>query len=166
MFLINLLQGLGLETWLSRHPPLRDGDWPRALLRSLADQLAVPASDPMRLGLGLESPEDNAAREAGLEPALAKAISRHWRRRLGRWCARPGRPRLLALVRRPGAVVASRTHLEVWFDLGQAQIDVRRAGLDLDPGWVPWLGLVVRFHYERGLRLPGQQAQGGGGWPW
>jgi hypothetical protein len=24
----------------------------------------------------------------------------------------------------------------------------RRAGLDLDPGYVPWLGVVVRFVYE------------------
>jgi hypothetical protein len=26
---------------------------------------------------------------------------------------------------------------------------VRRAGLDLDPGWVPWFGRVVGFHYGR-----------------
>jgi hypothetical protein len=26
-------------------------------------------------------------------------------------------------------------------------IEVRRAGLDLDPGWVPWLGRVVTFGY-------------------
>jgi len=25
---------------------------------------------------------------------------------------------------------------------------VRRNGLDLDPGWVPWIGVVVRFVYE------------------
>jgi hypothetical protein len=24
---------------------------------------------------------------------------------------------------------------------------VRRLGLDLDPGWVPWLGLVVAIHF-------------------
>jgi len=24
---------------------------------------------------------------------------------------------------------------------------VRRLGLDLDPGWLPWFGRVVRFHY-------------------
>jgi hypothetical protein len=27
-------------------------------------------------------------------------------------------------------------------------VEVRRAGLDLDPGWIPWLGAVVRFVYE------------------
>jgi hypothetical protein len=25
---------------------------------------------------------------------------------------------------------------------------VRRAGLDLDPGWLPFLGVVLRFTYE------------------
>jgi hypothetical protein len=29
----------------------------------------------------------------------------------------------------------------------QVDMTVRRAGLDLDPGWVPWLGRVVQFHY-------------------
>jgi len=24
---------------------------------------------------------------------------------------------------------------------------VRRVALDVDPGWLPWLGCVVRFHY-------------------
>ena len=27
-------------------------------------------------------------------------------------------------------------------------VAVRRAGLDTDPGWVPWLGTVVMFRYE------------------
>ena len=27
-------------------------------------------------------------------------------------------------------------------------LDIRRAGLDIDPGWLPWLGRVVRFRYE------------------
>jgi hypothetical protein len=26
--------------------------------------------------------------------------------------------------------------------------EIRVAGLDLDPGWVPWLGVVIRFAYE------------------
>jgi hypothetical protein len=31
--------------------------------------------------------------------------------------------------------------------LDEVDLDVRRAGLDLDPGWVPWLGTVVRYVY-------------------
>jgi len=54
---------------------------------------------------------------------------------------------LAALVRRPGRVHHSRTHIESCFDLSQLDLRVRRAALDVDPGWVPWLGRVVRFHY-------------------
>jgi hypothetical protein len=32
-------------------------------------------------------------------------------------------------------------------DLDDVDFDVRMAGLDLDPGWIPWLGVVVRFIY-------------------
>jgi hypothetical protein len=37
--------------------------------------------------------------------------------------------------------------IEARFDLDDVSIDVRRAGLDLDPGYLPWLGAVVRFTY-------------------
>jgi len=57
---------------------------------------------------------------------------------------------LRALVLRPGRVSATRTHLDVLFDHEQADLRVRRAGLDVDPGWVPWLGRVIRYHYLHG----------------
>ena len=31
--------------------------------------------------------------------------------------------------------------------LAGVQLAVRRAGLDLDPGWLPWLGCVVAIRY-------------------
>lgn len=39
------------------------------------------------------------------------------------------------------------SHVEVLYKLDAVRLDVRRAGLDIDPGWLPWLGKVVRFHY-------------------
>ncbi|HEU0016488.1 MAG TPA: hypothetical protein VFQ45_22600 [Longimicrobium sp.] len=65
-------------------------------------------------------------------------------RRLSRLHARMG---LRALVRRPGRVEATRTHLDVTLPFSAADVRVRAAGLDLDPGWVPWLGRVAAFHY-------------------
>ena len=44
-------------------------------------------------------------------------------------------------------MVADPAWLEVRFALDDADVRVRRAGLDLDPGWLPWLGCVVRFVY-------------------
>jgi hypothetical protein len=28
------------------------------------------------------------------------------------------------------------------------RLPVRLAGLDINPGWLPWLGRVVSFHYD------------------
>jgi hypothetical protein len=48
---------------------------------------------------------------------------------------------------RTGRIVREPGWLEVHLSLDDVDIDVRRAGLDLDPGWVPWLGSVLRFRY-------------------
>jgi hypothetical protein len=39
--------------------------------------------------------------------------------------------------------------------MSSVRLEIRLAGLDLDPGWVPWLGRVVSFHYLDGLGAPG-----------
>ncbi len=41
------------------------------------------------------------------------------------------------------------THADVWLAFDQLDLRIRRAGLDIDPGWLPWFGRVVRFHYGR-----------------
>jgi hypothetical protein len=57
-------------------------------------------------------------------------------------------------LRVPARLRATRTHLDLHFRLASVRVDVRRAGLDVDPGWVPWLGRVVRFHYGSGAEPP------------
>jgi hypothetical protein len=52
------------------------------------------------------------------------------------------------IVRRPGYVTLTRTDLDVTLAIDSADVRIRRIGLDLDPGWVPWFGRVVRFHYR------------------
>ena len=55
------------------------------------------------------------------------------------------------LVRRRGRVWLTRTDLDVTMTYAAIDLCIRRAGLDIDPGWVPWFGLhgrVVRFHYR------------------
>ena len=54
---------------------------------------------------------------------------------------------LRRVVRRRGRVAMTRTHLDVSFFMWQIDIDIRKAGLDINPGWTPWLGRVVQFHY-------------------
>lgn len=52
------------------------------------------------------------------------------------------------LAVRPGYVATTRTHLDVTFDLARLDLGIRKAGLDIDPGWVSWLGRVVYIHYQ------------------
>ena len=51
------------------------------------------------------------------------------------------------MVRRPGSVLTRPGWIEVRLPAEQVDLQVRRAGLDLDPGWVHWLGAVVRYRY-------------------
>jgi hypothetical protein len=37
--------------------------------------------------------------------------------------------------------------IELHFALTDVSTEIRLAGLDLDPGWIPWLGVVVRLIY-------------------
>lgn len=53
-----------------------------------------------------------------------------------------------SLVRRPGRVLIKPSHIDITYDGRDVDPAVRLAGLDIDPGWVPWLGRVVSFHYD------------------
>lgn len=51
------------------------------------------------------------------------------------------------LLSRPARVSATATHLDLYFRLQSVDLDIRLAGLDIDPGWLSWLGRVVHFHF-------------------
>jgi hypothetical protein len=55
------------------------------------------------------------------------------------------------IVNRKGLVWLTRTDLDVTMPLANVSVLIRRVGLDIDPGWLPWFGdfgRVVRFHYR------------------
>ena len=89
--------------------------------------------------------ERDGALDAGSEIEMAL---RAWVTAARRWCRRYAGLGLRALVARPGHVATTRTHVDVFFCLSQADLRLRKAGLDIDPGWVPWLGRVVLYHYQ------------------
>jgi hypothetical protein len=62
---------------------------------------------------------------------------------------------LVALIRRNARLSSTRTHVDVHFLLRQVDLRVRKAGLDVDPGWIPWFGRVVTFHYHAEERRRG-----------
>jgi hypothetical protein len=54
----------------------------------------------------------------------------------------------ISFLRMPARMVITRTHIDVFFDLGDIDLRVRAAGLDSDPGWDPVLGRVILFHFD------------------
>jgi hypothetical protein len=49
---------------------------------------------------------------------------------------------------RPGRVRLSPDRMDIILSADAIGLDVRRAGLDRDPGWLPWLRRTVRFVFE------------------
>lgn len=81
---------------------------------------------------------------------LARAMSalRHLLRRgLGDAALRDGDIARRVLWR-PGRLEITRTHVDLFLPLDAADVALRRAGLDLDPGWSPDYGHIILFHYE------------------
>lgn len=52
------------------------------------------------------------------------------------------------LIRRPAAVLAGPVSVDIVLSLDDLPVEIRLAGLDRDPGWVPAAGATIRFHYE------------------
>ena len=52
------------------------------------------------------------------------------------------------LCRHDATVRATDTHINVFFGLADLALEIRCAGLDRDPGWVPAAGRFIAFHFE------------------
>ena len=59
----------------------------------------------------------------------------------------PASRRLAALVLRAGELTVTSTHADLALPLSALDLPLRRDGWDLDPGWLPHLGRILRFHY-------------------
>ncbi|MDC3955600.1 hypothetical protein [Polyangium jinanense] len=147
-FLIPVLEQIGISARLEADPRLFDVGLAARFFVSVARRFGAPAEDAAFLALGGDRVDASFE-----DPALGEEVERLVRELLleaRRFCRRNLRLGLRDLVCRPGRIGSTRTHIDVVFDLEAVDIRVRRAGLDLDPGWVPWLGRVVRYHYLHG----------------
>ena len=157
-FLVPLLTRVGFDRAIQDHPEWIDAAVPFRILSSLADRLAIPLDDPIRLWLSDEFANETDDKHSVPHVELMgeiETIVSGWRRSMRRWCRLHARLGLANVVRRTGRIVWDRTHVEVRMPLSCVDLRIRRAGLDLDPGWVPWLGKVLRFYYEAEGRLHG-----------
>ena len=47
----------------------------------------------------------------------------------------------------PANIVVTATHLDIFLSLNDLPIEIRLAGLDRDPAWIPAAGRFVSFHF-------------------
>ena len=130
-------------------------------LRWVLHQLAMlltgcPAADPAALAFaGL--PPDGRPPDAGEPPiteAEAAALAGYAQQMVEHVSAlfsdEPSREplELIAwIVERHAEIAADPGWIEARFSLDSADTSIRRHGLDLNPDFLPWLGIVVRFTY-------------------
>ena len=57
---------------------------------------------------------------------------------------------LAALVLRPGRVRIEAHRAVLVLSARLIDVELRKGGWDLDPGWFPWVGRTIRIHYEEG----------------
>ena len=158
LFLINVLSRLDFALWAEGRPDRMALHVARMVLcRALTDS-DVPEADPAwAVGIGedihpgsrtaLNATAGTTARDGPSE--LARTTDA-WSTACRSWLRHSVDMDLETLVLRPARLAVTPTHVDTWFGLSQVDLTVRRAGLDIDPGWVPWLGRVVTFHYEPG----------------
>lgn len=164
LFLLPILQRLGLEEALAAQPALIEAGFFAQLLRFIGERVGLPNDDPLAQAFDgfdpiarwpdiWEMPAPAQVELASPKPrARLNSPLLAWHTAVRRWSRRHARMGLIALICRPGTVALSRTQLEISFPLVDVDIRLRRLALDVDPGWVPWLGKVVRFHYGEETR--------------
>lgn len=113
-------------------------------LYRLGQELRLDETDPLVTFLATQLGFDHPADLKLLPPLPARpellALTRRWYGRAGLW--QPG------LLRLTASIHATPSHVDLFAPLSAVQLPVRLAGLDINPGWLPWLGRIVSFHYD------------------
>ena len=140
-YLVNVLMDLD---WLPTEDPLNG--WHK--LQGLAQAMLPEVLPDIVWGILAELAEDEVS-EAVLDRWVNTALPQVERY----LSARLEQPELLHefignILLEPATLYVTRTHIDVLFTLEQIRLDVRQAGLDRDPGWVPKLARAIAFHYE------------------
>jgi hypothetical protein len=145
-----------------------EGEW---LWSAANEKLRVvhPAGFPV-VAVGLRGRDAQALlhrelRRYRVRPLLRRAsLPRESRVPLRRWIGRLGayaaariqvalgdsdrRHAVDTVLRRRATVFTTETHVDVSLSLSSLAIEIRLAGLDRDPGWIPAAGRFVAFHFE------------------
>jgi hypothetical protein len=169
LFLLPVLQGLGLPQWCDDDQasaaiarrilaaavtrlrvPVEDAAW--EITRSQVDWPTVTAKAPaIWSGAVLRAPTSQhhiELRQALMSASTLDQQAQVWLTAARRWLRRRAGIGLASLVLRPARLGHTATHLDMHFYVNDVDMRVRRAGLDIDPGWLPWFGRIVTYHYQ------------------
>jgi hypothetical protein len=156
IFLLPLIDQIGIvdeinTTFIFRRRPLR---W--VLHRLVLGLMPVDQRDPAALAFcglrpgdelpGIDQPGPGHDEMKILAQWTARIIE-SLRVRL-QWPDTAGDKILYTVCRRRARIVADPGWIEAVFAIKDVSTDIRRAALDLDPGFLPWLGVVIKFTYE------------------
>jgi len=146
-YLLNLLNWRPVRERLFADPAAMafPGGW--GWLYRLGERLALEPELPLIRCLARLSGLPETTFPADLPPLPAAAdiatLGAERYARFGLW-----HPRLLQM---PALVRYRRPELDIHYAMADLDIAVRSAALDVDPGWLDWLGTLVRFHYVDAL---------------
>jgi hypothetical protein len=152
LFLLPLLERLGFAEWCGTRPA---GDPPsaavvRQIFHLLLTRLRIEEDDPAwELALNFRlKPDATHEGPGGFRLQAEETTARGWLTSCRRLLRRRARIGPATLVVRPARLAVTDTHVDVIFRLSAADVRIRGAGLDIDPGWIPWFARVVTFHYQ------------------
>ncbi|WP_313952979.1 hypothetical protein [Accumulibacter sp.] len=145
LFWLGRFAAAGALDWLAARPELPPDALP-LLLRATADALGLPDNEPAREAFcgGQLAPGE-------VSPVLgdyAATLVAAWSAWLDEAAPELAVPRLQAVCRRRGRIRFESGWIELLLPLNAVDTSIRRLGLDLDPGWLPWLACVIRIRYE------------------
>lgn len=165
LFLLPVLARLGYPAWQAANDPDDDGRIAARCLSLLLQRLGVCADPAAELLVGLAGAPDVIVMPACSTPAIwsdpriglsfpagpvdTQQAAALWLRACRRYLRRVAGIGPASLALRPARLAWTKTHVDLRFALSASDLRIRRAGLDIDPGWLPWLGRVVAIHYQQ-----------------
>jgi hypothetical protein len=158
-FLWQPLRQLGIAAAIDAHPELARTRFVARVLLRLSANASLDPDDPILRPIADDLSE---ALPFEMDPAVLPQTFGRWRRLDGsaewterlwaiavrHWCHRVARMHVAEIVARPGRVQVTPTSIDVVMPMSAVDVRIRRCGLDIDPGYLPWLGRVVHFHYH------------------
>jgi hypothetical protein len=154
LFLIPVLEDLNIPELILEHSVLGERDFQWVLHQLAQAILELAPGDPAALAFAGLAPNakppsvDESVASDDETTSLRELVARI-SERLHSLLELDAETDVIEFVcLRHAEVVADPGWIEVRLSLDEVSPEIRRAGLDLDPGYVSWLGVVVKFIYE------------------